>query len=114
MSELVYTRLRDAGHIVRNEVAQAYDAAKGMFLPDRYVKGTCPSCGAPGQYGDNCEVCGATYSPADLADAVSVLSGETPELRTSEHYFVRLAHFESVLKGWHASGERDGGPAVQP
>ena len=113
-SELIYTRLRDAGHIVRKEVAQAYDPVKGMFLPDRYVKGTCPSCGAPDQYGDNCEVCGATYSPADLADAVSVLSGERPELRTSEHYFVHLGDFEPVLREWHASGGPDGSAAVQP
>ena len=64
-SELIYTRLKEAGHIARKDVAQAYDPVKEMFLPDRYVKGTCPSCGAPDQYGDNCEVCGATYSPAD-------------------------------------------------
>ena len=99
---------------MRKDVAQAYDPVKEMFLPDRYVKGTCPNCGAPDQYGDNCEVCGATYSPADLADAVSVLSGEKPELRTSEHYFVRLANFETPLRQWLAGGGRDGRPPVQP
>ena len=113
-SELIYSRLRDAGHIVSREVAQAYDPVKGMFLPDRYVKGTCPSCGAPDQYGDNCEICGATYSPADLADAVSVLSGEKPEHRSSEHYFVRLADFEATLRRWLADGGRDGRSPVQP
>ena len=112
-SELIYTRLRESGHIVRKDVAQAYDPVKRMFLPDRYVKGTCPSCGAPDQYGDNCEVCGATYSPADLADAVSVLSGEKPERRSSEHYFVRLADFEAPLRQWLAGGGRDGRPPVQ-
>ena len=113
-SELIYTRLKEAGHIVRKDVAQAYDPVKGMFLPDRYVKGTCPNCGAPDQYGDNCEVCGATYSPADLADAVSVLSGEKPERRSSEHYFVRLANFEATLRQWLAGGGLGGGPPVQP
>ena len=112
-SELIYHRLNEAGHIVRKDVDQAYDPAKAMFLPDRYVKGTCPSCGAPEQYGDNCEVCGATYSPADLADAVSVLSGEKPEFRSSEHYFVRLADFEPVLRQWLAGGGLDGGAPVQ-
>ena len=112
-SELIYTRLKEAGHIVGKEIDQAYDPVKGMFLPDRYVKGTCPSCGAPGQYGDNCEVCGATYSPADLADAVSVLSGEKPELRSSQHYFVRLADFEPALRQWLAGGGRGGGSPVQ-
>ena len=112
-AELIYARLRDAGHIVRKDVAQAYDPVKEMFLPDRYVKGTCPSCGAADQYGDNCEVCGATYSPADLADAVSVLSGETPELRSSEHYFVRLANFETRLRQWLAGGPGGSAP-VQP
>ena len=112
-SELIYTRLKEAGHIVRKDVDQAYDPVKGMFLPDRYVKGTCPSCHAPDQYGDNCEVCGATYSPADLGDARSVLSGEKPELRSSEHYFVRLADFEPVLRQWLAGGGRGGQAPVQ-
>ncbi|MBF2760052.1 MAG: methionine--tRNA ligase [Ectothiorhodospiraceae bacterium AqS1] len=105
LCELIYTRLRDAGHIATRRVLQAFDRAKGMFLPDRYVKGTCPKCGAPDQYGDNCEVCGATYSPSDLSDAVSVISGEPPDMRESEHYFVRLADFETVLRQW-IRGER--------
>ena len=108
-AELIYARLKEAGHIVRKDVAQAYDPVKGMFLPDRFVKGTCPSCGAADQYGDNCEVCGATYSPADLDDAVSVLSGEKPELRISEHYFVRLADFEPVMRRWLAGDGADAG-----
>ena len=112
-AELIYTRLKEAGHIVRKDVAQAYDPVKGMFLPDRFVKGTCPSCGAANQYGDNCEVCGATYSPADLPDAVSVLSGEKPEFRTSEHYFVRLADFEPVMRRWLAGDGAGGGAPVQ-
>ena len=112
-SELIYTRLNEAGHIVRKDVDQAYDPVKSMFLPDRYVKGTCPSCGAADQYGDNCEICGATYSPADLDDAVSVLSGEKPEFRSSEHYFVRLADFEPVLRRWLAGGGRNGDAPVQ-
>ena len=112
-AELIYARLSEAGHIARREVMQAYDPVKRMFLPDRYVKGTCPSCGAQDQYGDNCEVCGATYSPADLADAVSVLSGEKPELRSSEHYFVRLADFETALRQWLAGGGLGGRPPVQ-
>ena len=113
-SELIYRRLNEAGHIVRKDIDQAYDPVKAMFLPDRYVKGTCPHCGAPDQYGDNCEICGATYSPADLADAVSVLSGEAPEFRSSEHYFVRLADFEPVLRQWLASGGLNGAAPVQP
>ena len=113
-AELIYARLDEAGHIARRDVMQAYDPVKGMFLPDRYVRGTCPSCGAQDQYGDNCEVCGATYSPADLADAVSVLSGEKPDLRSSEHYFVRLGDFEATLRQWLAGGGLGGRSPVQP
>ena len=116
LCELIYTRLRDAGHIDTRRVLQAFDRTKGMFLPDRYVKGTCPNCGAPDQYGDNCEVCGATYSPSDLSDAVSVISGEPPDMRESEHYFVRLGDFERVLRQW-IEGERNaetGGPPTPP
>ena len=81
----IYTRLRDAGHIATRSVRQAYDTEREMFLPDRYVKGTCPKCGAADQYGDSCESCGATYSPSDLNNPVSVLSGLEPEWRESEH-----------------------------
>ena len=98
MSELIYTRLRDATHwpepvIARRSIAQLYDPVKGMFLPDRYVKGECPNCGAPDQYGDNCEVCGKAYSATDLKNPVSAMSGATPELRQSEHYFFELGKF---------------------
>jgi len=100
----MYRALRERGHIDRRPVRQAYDAQAGMFLPDRYVKGTCPNCGTPNQNGDSCENCGATYSPADLKDPVSVVSGTTPEWRESEHYFFRLSEFERRLKQWIAGG----------
>ncbi|WP_440997467.1 methionine--tRNA ligase [Arhodomonas sp. SL1] len=102
--ELIYERLRDAGHIERRTITQAYDEREGMFLPDRYIKGTCPSCGAPDQHGDNCEACGASYSPDELRDPVSVISGERPVERESEHYFFRLQDFEGMLRDWAASG----------
>ncbi|MFB4203813.1 Methionine--tRNA ligase [wastewater metagenome] len=103
-SELIYTRLRDAGHIERQTITQAYDPKEGMFLPDRYIKGTCPRCGAEDQYGDNCEVCGASYSPDELRDPVSVISGERPVERESEHYFFRLQDFEEMLREWASAG----------
>ncbi|MCK9365682.1 MAG: methionine--tRNA ligase [Metallibacterium scheffleri] len=96
----VYTRLRDGGHIARRSIQQLYDPVKGMFLPDRYVKGTCPHCKSPDQYGDNCEVCGKAYAPTDLIDPHSVMSGATPELRDSEHYFFRLGDFAALLREW--------------
>ena len=101
---LVFKALDAAGHIARRKVTQAYDEQAQMFLPDRYVKGTCPRCGAPDQYGDSCEVCGATYSPADLKDPVSVLSGTRPVERESEHLFFRLGDFEPMLREWTRSG----------
>ena len=104
----MYLALREHGFIDRRTIRQAYDASANLFLPDRYVKGTCPSCGAADQYGDSCEVCGATYTPADLKDAVSVISGTAPVQRDSEHYFFRLSAFEDRLKAWMAGG------AVQP
>ncbi|EAR22660.1 methionine--tRNA ligase [Nitrococcus mobilis] len=97
---LIYERLRDAGHIERREITQAFDPQMNMFLPDRYIKGTCPRCAASDQYGDNCEVCGASYSPGELKDPVSVLSGVRPVERTSEHFFFRLQDFESMLREW--------------
>ncbi len=100
LSELIYTRLREAGHIARREVLQAYDPVKQMFLPDRYVKGECPNCGAEDQYGDNCEVCSATYMPTDLKNPRSVVSGATPEQRASEHFFFRLGDFSDWLSQW--------------
>ncbi len=100
----MYQALVAAGHIVRRTVRQAYDEKAGMFLPDRYVKGTCPRCTAPDQYGDSCENCGATYSPSDLINPISVVSGTTPVERESEHIFVRLGDFEAMLRKWTRSG----------
>ena len=102
MTESIYARLDAGGHIARRTVEQFYDPAQGMFLPDRYIKGTCPRCGTPDQYGDNCEHCGATYAPTDLKEPRSVLSGTTPELRESEHFFFELGHFEGFLREWLA------------
>ncbi|MEI2422156.1 class I tRNA ligase family protein, partial [Arthrospira platensis SPKY2] len=102
--EEIFHALERDGHIVSRTIRQAYDAREGMFLPDRFVRGTCPRCGAADQYGDSCEVCGATYRPSELKDAISVLSGTTPEERDSEHLFFRLGDFEAMLKGWMAEG----------
>ncbi|HEX5420646.1 MAG TPA: methionine--tRNA ligase, partial [Gammaproteobacteria bacterium] len=96
----IYERLREAGHIRREIIKQAYDEEKRMFLPDRYVRGTCPVCGTPDQYGDSCENCGAAYSPLELKDAVSVVSGTRPSVRESEHLFFRLSEFEAELRQW--------------
>lgn len=98
----IYSALDAAGYVSRRSVAQLFDASKGMFLPDRYVKGTCPNCGTPDQYGDNCENCGATYAPTELRDAKSVLSGTTPELRESEHFFFEVGKLEGFLREWLA------------
>ncbi len=100
LTEELYRRLDAAGHISRRSVAQFYDPAKGMFLPDRYIKGTCPKCKSPDQYGDNCEVCGATYGPTELIEPRSVISGATPEMRDSEHYFFEVGNFQDFLRGW--------------
>src|SRR5688572_929632 len=100
----MYEKLRDAGYIKRRSVRQAYDEQAKMFLPDRYVRGTCPRCGTPEQYGDSCENCGATYTPADLKDAVSTVSGTTPVWRESEHLFFTLGKFEPMLRQWVESG----------
>ncbi|AOV16330.1 methionine--tRNA ligase [Acidihalobacter aeolianus] len=94
----IYLKLRDAGHIARRTISQFYDPEQKMFLPDRFIKGGCPRCGAPDQYGDNCEVCGATYDAAELKDPRSVLSGATPVKKDSEHYFFRLSDFEDMLR----------------
>ncbi|MCP1673689.1 methionyl-tRNA synthetase [Natronocella acetinitrilica] len=103
-SELIYNRLKAAGHITSRTIKQAYDPKENMFLPDRYIKGECPRCGAADQYGDSCEVCGATYTPADLKNAVSVISGVAPEEKESEHYFFRLQDFGTMLKDWADGG----------
>jgi methionyl-tRNA synthetase len=104
LTEAIYARLENNGHIGRRSVAQFYDPAKGMFLPDRYVKGICPNCGTADQYGDNCEHCGATYAPTDLKQPRSVLSGIEPELRESEHFFFEVGQFDAFLRDW-LSGE---------
>lgn len=96
----IYRRLAAGGHIAQRTIEQAYDPVKQMFLPDRFIKGECPRCGAKDQYGDNCEVCGATYSPTDLKNAVSALSGVPPIAKASEHYFFRLGDFEADLRDW--------------
>jgi methionyl-tRNA synthetase len=106
LTEHIYERLREAGHIRREVIKQAYDEEKRMFLPDRYVRGTCPVCGAVDQYGDSCENCGATYSPLELKDAVSVVSGTKPSVRESEHLFFTLSDFEAELRQW-VSGHVD-------
>jgi methionyl-tRNA synthetase len=100
----LYSTLRNAGHIAKRTIRQAYDEKANMFLPDRYVKGTCPNCGSADQYGDSCEVCGATYTPADLKNPISVVSGTVPVARESEHYFFRLSAFERRLQSWVGSG----------
>ncbi|MGR9051592.1 MAG: methionine--tRNA ligase [Gammaproteobacteria bacterium] len=100
LSGLIYRRLRDGGHITSRTITQAYDPVKNMFLPDRFIKGECPKCGAKDQYGDNCEVCGATYSPTELKNAVSAVSGEKPIEKDSEHYFFKLDDFADMLGRW--------------
>jgi methionyl-tRNA synthetase len=96
----IYSALRESGDIYTRTIEQSYDEKEGMFLPDRFVRGTCPRCKTDDQYGDACENCGATYSPEDLIDPVSVLSGTTPVKRESEHYFFKLSEYESRLKEW--------------
>ena len=104
LSTLIYTRNRDAGHIEMATITQAYDPEKDMFLPDRFIKGECPRCGAADQYGDSCEVCGATYSPIELKNPVSAVSGATPVEKESLHYFFKLADFEDMLREWTTGG----------
>ncbi len=104
LCDRMYVMHRDAGYIDRRSVRQAYDDTAKMFLPDRYVKGTCPVCATPDQYGDSCENCGSTYTPSDLKNPLSVVSGTTPVWRESEHYFFRLSAFEKPLSEWVASG----------
>jgi methionyl-tRNA synthetase len=103
-SSLIYKRLRDAGHISSRTITQAYDPVKAMFLSDRFIKGECPKCGAVDQYGDGCEVCGATYSANELKNAVSAISGEKPVEKDSVHYFFNLADFSGMLRDWTNAG----------
>jgi methionyl-tRNA synthetase len=114
LAGLVYARLKAGGHIASRSIRQLYDPVRQMFLPDRYVKGICPNCGTPDQYGDNCENCGATYAPTDLKDPRSVLSGATPELRDSEHYFFKVGDFSAMLQDWLAGKLTHGEPVVHP
>jgi len=102
--EEIFHALEAGGHIATRTIKQSYDEQEGMFLPDRFVRGTCPRCGAGDQYGDSCEVCGATYRPSELLDAVSVLSGTRPVERESEHLFFKLGDFEDMLRRWMAEG----------
>jgi methionyl-tRNA synthetase len=105
--ERIYARLKEKGLVEWRTVRQAYDEQARMFLPDRFIRGTCPVCGAGDQYGDSCEVCGATYSPADLIDPRSAVSGTTPVARDSEHLFFKLGRFETSLREWTAGGHLD-------
>ena len=103
-SELIYSRLKESGFIKTRVISQAFDPEKEMFLPDRFIKGECPKCGVDDQYGDNCEVCGATYSTTELKNARSVVSGAVPVEKDSEHYFFDLPQFEQQLKDWTNAG----------
>jgi len=104
LAGIIYERLQVGGHIATRTIRQAFDEKKGMFLPDRFVRGGCPRCGAPDQYGDSCEACGATYSPTELVNPVSALSGDPPVERETEHFFVRLGDFEPMLREWTRAG----------
>jgi methionyl-tRNA synthetase len=104
LASTIYLRLKEAGLIEVKTIAQLYDPVKNLFLPDRFIKGECPKCGALDQYGDNCEVCGATYSPTELKNPVSAVSGATPVHKDSEHYFFKLGACETFLREWTKSG----------
>lgn len=104
LSALIYERLQARGDIVKRRINQAYDPLKNMFLPDRFVKGHCPKCDAADQYGDSCEACGATYSPTELKDPVSAISGATPIEKESEHYFFDLPKYAPLLREWTKQG----------
>jgi methionyl-tRNA synthetase len=103
-AKLIYTRNREKGHITTRTITQAYDPVENMFLPDRFIKGICPKCGSADQYGDNCEACGASYSPTELREPRSAISGAVPEQRHSEHCFFQLDHFKSLLQTWTQTG----------
>ncbi len=108
LAEMIYNRLNEAGHIVKRTIKQLFDEQENMFLPDRYVKGECPNCGTADQYGDNCEVCSATYDATELKNPISQVSGQPPVLKDSEQYFFALSKFTDMLKAWTTSG------ALQP
>lgn len=103
-AEDIYLKLKAGGHVRTQVISQAYDPKAEMFLPDRFIKGECPSCGTADQYGDNCENCGATYAPTDLKNPISVVTGETPVEKDSEQYFFKLGDFEDMLKTWTRAG----------
>lgn len=104
LSSQIYLALRDAGHIATRSVTQYFDPDKKMFLADRFIKGTCPKCAAEDQYGDNCEKCGATYAPTELKNPKSAISGATPVLKDSQHFFFKLPDFQAMLQEWTRSG----------
>lgn len=114
LSRDLYLRLKAAGFIEVRTIAQLYDPVKEMFLPDRYLRGECPRCHAPDQYGDACEVCGATYAPTELIHPVSTVSGAQPVLRESEHHFFKLSRAEGFLRDWMDRPNRRGEPRLQP
>jgi len=108
LSQSIYKKLKAAGKIATKTIEQFYDPVKNMFLPDRFIKGECPKCHAKDQYGDSCEVCGATYNPTELINAYSAVSGATPVRKETEHYFFKLSECESFLKEWTRSGTLQG------
>ncbi len=116
LSQDIYMKLKAAGFIATKTIEQFYDPVKGMFLPDRYIKGACPKCGAKDQYGDSCEACGAVYAPTDLKNPYSTLTGATPVLRTSEHFFFRLSDARCIkfLQEWTRGRNGQGQPRLQP
>ncbi|SMF13723.1 methionine--tRNA ligase [Pseudogulbenkiania subflava] len=113
-AEHIYRTLRANGKIVSRTIEQLFDPEKQMFLPDRFVKGECPKCGTKDQYGDNCESCGATYSPTELKNPYSAVSGATPVLKSSEHYFFRLGDCADFLKAWTAGSTERADGEIQP
>ena len=108
LSQGIYKKLRAAGKIATKTIEQFYDPVKNMFLPDRFIKGECPKCHAKDQYGDSCEVCGATYNPTELINAYSAVSGAAPVRKETEHYFFKLSECEQFLKDWTRSGTLQG------
>ncbi len=108
LSQGIYKKLKAAGKIATKTIEQFYDPVKNMFLPDRFIKGECPKCHAKDQYGDSCEVCGATYNPTELVNAYSAVSGAAPVRKETEHYFFKLSECEQFLKDWTRSGTLQG------
>ncbi len=104
LANIIFEKLNERGHIKKRVIKQLYDPEKNMFLPDRFIRGTCPKCNATNQYGDNCEVCGATYSPTDLINPISAITGKEPIEKESEHYFFKLYDFNEILHKWTREG----------